>query len=89
MKTTKMYKFTDVEGNETVSIDNPNVPYEERVLLVAGDKKLITEDGNNFYHSRIVRDDSGWYEIDDPNPPTDDREEFESEEGSDEVQSSE
>ena len=87
MKITPMYKYTDTNGNVIVSSKRPEGEYEERFLIAAEERKLITSDGVNQHKSLIVENASGFFEVEDPNPPMDVIEE--GAEVNDEVQSSE
>lgn len=92
MKTTKMYEYINEEGQLVTSVDKPEVECKEKYHIVAEKGKVLTSDGSEALYSLIVEDASGYYEVDDPSPPDygeEDLEEFESQEESDEVQSSE
>ena len=80
MEKIPVYIFFEDDGTITVSPIKPEREYTEQIRIIAGEGKRITKDGERLYVVKDDDSDEGYYEVDDPDPPTDDYEEFESEE---------
>jgi hypothetical protein len=66
MTTRPVYRYEREKGRVTHSLTKPNMPYTERVRIIADNHKVLTQNGNEFF--TVIDTDTayGWYEVDMP-----------------------
>lgn len=63
MTVKELYCYERETGKITVSTEKPEGDYSLRYRLIADEKKLLTQDGENFTPCTDVESTEGWYEI--------------------------
>lgn len=59
----ELYCYERETDKITVSTEKPDCEYNLRYRLIADEKKLLTQDGENFISCVDVETIDGWYEI--------------------------
>lgn len=66
MKQIPLYRFEREGGGTTVSPNEPDELFTNKLRLIAEDGKRLTKDGKKLYSVIDAESAEGWYEVDAP-----------------------